>query len=519
MRLKNLLYLAAIAVFFTGYSQEPVDVQTKYGIVQGEQDTQSSLSVFKGIPYASPPVGDLRWKAPQKPASWDGILETKSFGPAAVQTNVFGDMVYRGDGFSEDCLYLNIWTPETQPEEKMPVLVYFYGGGFVAGDGSEPRYDGAVLAQKGVVSVTVNYRLNIFGFFAHPELSAESDYGASGNYGLLDQSAALKWVAENISEFGGDPSRITIAGESAGSLSVSVQMASPLSKDLLSGAIGESGAMIKPALPPVPLSEAERIGQEFVDELGYSFEEFRKLPTDSIFKIYNASGRFGFPIVIDNYFLPKSLPEIFKAGEQAKIPLLVGWNSAEMPSEAFLQGNDLSYANFQQKVTEAYPEKHAEVLELYSAKTEDEVKRAATDLASDRFISYSTWKWSQLHKNNSKQDVYRYIFSRIRPSDPSSEYQPSGAAHASEIEYFLGNLSKEYFPFLKKEDFKISESIQQYLVNFIKTGNPNSEGLEYWPSIQNREVPPVLIIEEDFRVIESKTENRYRFHDEYYGNE
>ncbi|MUP44754.1 carboxylesterase family protein [Gramella sp. BOM4] len=519
MRLKKIIFLVAIAISFAGYSQQPVNVQTEYGMVQGTKDPQLNLNVFKGIPYASPPVGDLRWKAPQKPASWEGVKETKSFGPAAVQTNVFSDMVYRGKGFSEDCLYLNIWTPEIQPDEKMPVLVYFYGGGFVAGDGSEPRYDGAALAQQGIVSVTVNYRLNIFGFFAHPQLSADSDYGASGNYGLLDQSAAIKWVVENISEFGGDPSRITIAGESAGSISVSAQMASPLSRDLLSGAIGESGAMIKPTLPPVPLSEAEKIGEEVVEKSGYTFEEFRNLPTDSIFKIYNTSGRFGFPTVIDDYFLPKSLPEIFKAGEQAQIPLLVGWNSAEMAAEAFLQGNDFSVENFRSKVTEAYPERHDQVLELYSANTQEEVKMAATDLASDRFISYSTWKWSELHSHNSEKPVYRYLFSRIRPSDPASEYQPSGAAHASEIEYFLGNLSKEYFPFLTEEDFEISESIQQYLVNFIKTGNPNSEGLEYWPSIQNKDVPPVLIMDEDFQVIKSKTEDRYRFHDQYYGNE
>ncbi|MCP9198916.1 carboxylesterase family protein [Gramella sp. GC03-9] len=519
MRLKFLLFIAVLFVICTGFYQGTVEVQTKYGIVQGEKDAQLNLDIFKGIPFAQPPVGNLRWKAPQTPASWKGVRETKSFAPAAVQTNVFGDMVYRGDGFSEDCLYLNIWTPETQPNKKLPVLVYFYGGGFVAGDGSEPRYDGASLAQQGIVVITVNYRLNIFGFFAHPQLSAESDYAASGNYGLLDQNAALRWVAENISGFGGDPSKITIAGESAGSISVSAQMASPLSRELLSGAIGESGGMIKPTLPPVPLSEAEKIGEEVVEKSGYTFEEFRKLPTDSIFKIYNTSGRFGFPVVIDNHFLPKSLPEIFKEGEQAQIPLLVGWNSAEMSPEAFLQGNDFSLENFRNKVGEAYPEDRERVLDLYPVQTEAKVKEAATNLASDRFISYSTWKWAELHSTNSENPVYRYLFSRIRPADPASEYKPSGAAHASEIEYFLGNLSKEYFPFLKEKDFKISNTIQQYLVNFIKTGNPNSEGLEYWPSLKEKQTNSVMVMDEKFQVIKPDNENRYRFHDQYYGND
>lgn len=235
-------------------------VQTKVeqGVVEGLYDTKTGLQHYFGIPFAKPPVGDLRWKAPQPPDNWKGVLSTKDFGPRPVQGIVFGDMNSRSNGLSEDCLYLNVWTPAKRNTTGLPVLVYFFGGGFVAGDGSEPRYDGASMAKKGIVVVTVNYRLNIFGFFAHPELSKEVPYKASGNYGLLDQHAGLKWVQKNIAAFGGDPKKVTIAGESAGSISVSAQMASPLSKNLIAGAIGESGAAINPTLAPVPLAEAEK---------------------------------------------------------------------------------------------------------------------------------------------------------------------------------------------------------------------------------------------------------------------
>ena len=222
----------------------PVQINTTNGIIEGEFDIKTNIQSFKGIPFAQPPVGNLRWKAPQPVLNWSGIKQTKKFGPRAIQSNIFGDMGFRSDGMSEDCLYLNVWTPAQSSNDKLPVLVYFYGGGFAAGDGSENRYDGENMAKKGIVTLTVNYRLGIWGFFSHPELTKESPYHASGNYGLLDQNAALKWVQANISKFGGDPKRVTIAGESAGSIAVSAQMASPLSKGLFAGAIGESGASI-----------------------------------------------------------------------------------------------------------------------------------------------------------------------------------------------------------------------------------------------------------------------------------
>src|SRR4051812_39471842 len=238
-------------------------VETKNGAVEGTAE-QDGIRVFRGIPFAEPPVGDLRWKPPQPVKKWEGVRQADKFGPRAMQRAIFGDMNFRSNGMSEDCLYLNVWSPAKTGEQgrRLPVLVYFYGGGFMAGDGSEPRYDGASMARKGLVAVTVNYRLGVFGFLAHPELTAESPHHASGNYGLLDQSEALRWVRQNIAAFGGDPDRVTIAGESAGSFPVSPQMASPLSKDLIAGAIGEGGSL-RGTLPPVPLAKAEEGGVRF----------------------------------------------------------------------------------------------------------------------------------------------------------------------------------------------------------------------------------------------------------------
>lgn len=318
---------------------------------------------------------------------------TKKFSPRPVQGLVFGDMNSRSDGISEDCLYLNTWTPAKRDSRDLPVLVYFHGGGFVAGDASEPRYDGEAMAKEGVVVVSVNYRLGVFGFLSHPELSAEAPYQASGNYGLLDQTLALRWVKENIASFGDNPNQVTIAGESAGSISVSYQMASPLSRNLVHGAIGESGAGINPTLFPVSLQEAEKTGVEFLAKSGIkSITEARKMSAKDLFEIYQESGRFGFPAVIDGYLLPKSLPEIFRAGEQAQIPLLLGWNSAEIPGEGFMQDKPYTKEAFVENVKLAYPENAEEVLALCAHETPYQVEYSATDLASDRFIVYSTWK-------------------------------------------------------------------------------------------------------------------------------
>src|SRR5258706_578163 len=337
--MKTTCLIAVLSITVSLMAQKnnsfPVQARIENGTIEGLYDTKTGLQLYFGIPFAKPPVGDLRWKAPQPVDNWKGVLATQTFGPRPVQGIVFGDMNSRSNGISEDCLYLNVWTPAKRNVTGLPVLVYFDGGGFVAGDGSERRYDGASMAKKGIVVVTVNYRLGIFGFVAHPELSKEAPYKASGNYGLLDQHAGLQWVQKNISSFGGDPKKVTIAGESAGSISVSAQMASPLSKNLIAGAIGESGAGINPTLFPIPLAEAEKTGLDFAKNAGYPMlAQLRALSTRELYEIYTESKRFGFPTVVDGHFYPKTIPEIFRAKEQAQVPLLLGWNSAEIPGMA-----------------------------------------------------------------------------------------------------------------------------------------------------------------------------------------
>ncbi|HTE31445.1 MAG TPA: carboxylesterase family protein [Chryseolinea sp.] len=517
----------------------PVQTKVDNGIVEGLYDTRTGLSEYFGVPFAKPPVKDLRWKAPQPLENWKGVLSTKAFGPRPVQGVVFGDMNSRSAGLSEDCLYLNVWTPAKRNVTGLPVLVYFYGGGFVAGDGSEPRYDGARMAQKGIVVVTVNYRLNIFGFFAHPDLSKESPYHASGNYGLLDQYASLLWVQKNIAAFGGDPKRVTIAGESAGSIAVSALMTSPLSKNLIAGAIGESGAGINPTLAPIPLAEAEKVGFEFAKNAGYvTLDQLRALSTKEVFEIYAEAKRFGFPTVIDGYFYPKTLPQTFSAKEQSQVPLLLGWNSAEIPGAAFMQGLPYDEESYVKKVKEVYPNDFDQVLKLYPHSNSKEIELSATALASDRFIAYSTWKWFDLHRKNSSKPVYRYLYSKLRPPlvDPSKvsglaggtvekgQSAPKvpaavGAPHACEIEYCMGNLHliKDYA--WTADDFTVSETMFSYFANFIINGNPNGDKLPSWPAAEaNDATPPVMVIDKQSKAVDAKDDARYVFLDKNYKN-
>jgi para-nitrobenzyl esterase len=510
----KIFSLCMIGFLFGRCSQTSHDLQlkTENGIIEGIQDNKTSVKMYLGIPFAKPPVGELRWKEPQPMDNWQGVKETKKFGHRPVQINVWGDMDYRSDTTSEDCLYLNVWTT-AKSNEKRPVLVYFYGGGCVCGDGSEPRYDGASMSQKGIVAVTVNYRLNIFGFFAHPELSAESPYKASGNYGFLDQNMALKWVQKNIAAFGGDPQRITIAGESAGSSSVCAQVISPLSRNLFAQAIGESGSMVEITEPLIPLQEAEKTGLEFAKNAGYaSLADLRKLSTEQIFAAYQKSGRFGFPTVLDGYFFPRKLTESYKAGEFNKVPLLLGWNSAEVPGSSMMNGLPYTEDNYRKIVQRMYPEDYQEILKLYPSSNPKEMNYSATALASDNFIAYSTWKWFDMHRKYSNQPVYRYLFSKVRPplvdqsltaglaggtmkkedAKPESDH-PIGAPHASEIPYCMGNLPLVKVFGWTDEDYKASEAMQSYFANFIISGNPNGNNLPEWTAaLPGESKPPVM---------------------------
>ena len=498
-------------------------VATKSGPVEGLTETDG-LRTFKGIPYAAPPVGKLRWRPPQPAEKWTASRSATAFADQCMQRRMFADMVFRASGNSEDCLYLNIWTPAKSANERLPVLVYFYGGGFTAGDGSEPRYDGAAMARKGIVSLTVNYRLGVFGFMAHPELTAESPKHASGNYGLLDQAAALAWVRDNIAAFGGDPRKVTIAGESAGSISVSALMASPLSRNLIAGAIGASGAAIKPTFDPLPQAEAEKTGTTFQSLAGAtSLADLRAMPAQAVLDATAKQGAPRFPITIDGYFLPKSVADIFAAGEQAHVPLLAGWNSQESGAAGVLgRGADPTLEAYRKGLQTRFDEQADEALKVYPAATPEEVTQAATAVAGDMFIAFSTWKWIDLHAKTGGKPTYRYYYSRPRPAmhpgkGPNGQTAPAarGAAHSAEIEYAMGNLATNEVYAWTPDDQKVSETMQAYFANFVKTGDPNGGKLPAWPAIEDGDVQ-VMHLDVESRAERDTTRERYLFLDRFY---
>ncbi|MBL8187426.1 MAG: carboxylesterase family protein [Acidobacteria bacterium] len=526
----SVVLAAALAI--SAFAQTPVKIAN--GSLEGVTE-KSGVRSFKGIPFGAPATGDNRWKAPQAVQNWSGVRNADKFGPRCMQRNVFGDMNFRANGMSEDCLYLNVWTA-AKSGQKLPVLVYFYGGGFIAGDGSEPRYDGESMATKGIVAVTVNYRLGVFGFMAHPELTKESPNKASGNYGLLDQHAALKWVQQNIAAFGGDPKRVTIAGESAGSISVSAQMASPLSKSLIAGAIGESGSILG-ALSAVPLSEGEQNGVKFGQAIGKdSLAALRAMPADQLLEATAKPGLPRFSPTVDGWFFPKSPFEIFAAGEQGRVPLLAGVNSAESGYAGVLGRETPTVENYRKALERLYPGKADEVFKLYPATNETEVLDAAQDLASDRFISYSTWKWTDLATKTGGKATYYYRYERPRPQmrpemgnaqpglaggvirNPQPGNAPPrpparGAVHSAEIEYAMGNLDSNKVYAWTPDDYKVSKVMQEYFANFIKTGNPNGKGLPAWPKFAQGQR---LIIDVNTRAEADKTRLRYEFLDQFY---
>jgi para-nitrobenzyl esterase len=508
----SIALCALCTLVLAGQALAADQVRIANGVIESTTAPKDGVRSFKGIPFAQPPAGDLRWREPQAVKDWTGVRNADKFGPRCMQrTGPTADYWFRSNGMSEDCLYLNVWTSAKSGSEKLPVLVYVFGGGFQNGDGSEPRYDGESMARKGMVAVTLNYRTNVFGFFSHPELTRESPQHASGNYGLLDQVAALRWVRQNIAAFGGDPKRVTVAGESAGSLSVSALMASPLSRDLMAGAIGESGALIS-TLPPRALAETEEDGRKFGETAGApTLAALRALPAEKLQEILAAAtdpaaGRGGpgaasaprlrFSANLDGYFLPKTLKQIYEAGEQAKIALLAGSNSEEMPARVVLGQNEPTPEGFAEAVRKIYGEGAEPVLKVYAPKTKDEVLQAATDLASARFIALGTWKWTELQMKNGGKPVYRYLYTRVRPRYLGMPGQPPpappegapapppprGAAHSAEIQYAMGNLDLDTRYVWEPDDRKVSEAMQAYFANFIKTGDPNGPGLPRWPA-------------------------------------
>jgi para-nitrobenzyl esterase len=430
-----------------------------------------------------------------------------------MQGGIYSDMVFRDRGPNEDCLYLNVWTPAASGKARLPVMVWIYGGGFAAGSASEPRQDGENLAKKGVVVVSLNYRLGVFGFFSHPGLTHESAHHASGNYGLLDMVAALAWVRRNIAAFGGDPGKVTIFGESAGSFAVSALMASPLAQGLFQGAIGESGAFFGTTLRLKPLAASEEAGQKFADSLGAgSLDALRAKPADELLQaaLKPPSG-IRFAPDIDGYFLPEDASSIYAAGKQSHVPLLAGWNADEGNYQSIFEKAEPTAQNFVERVRTLFGDNADALLKLYPAETDDQAKRSAQDLAGDRFIAFSTWKWIEMQVATGESAVYRYEFDDAPPPSATDTSEPSrGAYHSAEIEFVFEALPSKNLPW-RPEDEKLSDLMSSYWSNFAKTGDPNRPRLAPWPAYTRESQFPVMHLSADPHAAADEHRARYKF--------
>jgi para-nitrobenzyl esterase len=447
----------------------PVRVET--GLLRGVSETD--LTVFRGVPFAAPPLGDLRWRAPESAAGWEGVRDAASFAPDP----------YQGDGkghVSEDCLYLNVWTPAKTSGDRLPVLVWIYGGGFSFGSTSTPVHDGEHLARKGVVLVTLNYRVGPLGFLAHPELSAESPHKASGNYGLLDQIAALRWVQRNIAAFGGDPAKVTIFGESAGAISVSMLCASPEAHGLFRGAISQSGGSFGPTRPTTfpgenmrGLAAAEKAGVAYAGNAGVSsIAELRKLSPDKLPGGWNSGAAW--PIV-DGWVIPDDQYRLYEAGRYNDVAILVGYNSDEGLSFArektpdeYVANTRLRYGPFADRLLAAYPT------------ATDHVPKSARDLMRDAAFGWQTWSWARLQSRTGKSKVFLYYFDQHPEQPADSPAADHGMPHGVDVPYVFQTLDRND-PKLTAGDLAISETVSTYWTNFAKFGDPNGEGVPAWP--------------------------------------
>lgn len=459
-------------------------LRVEQGLLSGGTGKNPETRVYRGIPFAAPPVGELRWKPPQPPASWKGVREAKEFGNACWQTPYpAAYAIYQAKlpAMSEDCLYLNIWTTAKSEKDRLPVMLWIHGGGFTRGAGSLPSYDGENLARKGAVIVTINYRLTVFGFYAHPALTAESEHHASGNYGLMDQIAALQWVKKNISAFGGDPERVTIFGESAGSWSVNALTASPLAKGLFHRAIGESGAQFATMKT---LADAEKAGEAVATALGVTQGTPQGTPKDTLKALRSKSAedvlRAGeTPVAkpdVDGWVLPQEVATIFAQGKQNDVPVIVGSNADEGTTLA-PQGATLTAPVFVAGVHQRYKDLGDQFLKVYPAPTDADAVSSFYSAYRDQTFGWEMRTWARAATKSGHHPAYLYYFSHRPPGPQSARLR---AFHGCEIAYVFGNFTWP-FPW-EDSDRKLADVIASYWVNFAKTGDPNGEGLAKWPA-------------------------------------
>lgn len=476
-------------------------VSTQEGPVRGVMNDPGTVEIFAGIPYAQPPVGDLRWRPPEPPAPRGEILLADRFSEVPVQsTSTFSsralsqlvDVPLEGTllnpfPVSEDSLSLNIWRSTVRPSTALPVLVYIPGGGFATGSGALPLYDGEALASRGdVITVTINYRLGVLGFLSHPELAAESSFHASGNYGIQDQIASLEWVRDNIAAFGGDPERVTVAGESAGGESVCILGATPGAQGLVDGIIAGSGACMgttgntENGDQADTRQVAEDAGRRLSSELGgASIEEMRAMPVDRVLDAAESLGTHWRP-TIDGHVLEKSPAQIYASGEQLDVPILVGSNADEA-SLARAGPPDADVDEYRAMVRRTYGSSNAaSFLDLYPGTTEDQVLTSLLQAETDKIMTRAMHRWAHLQSRTGSSNAYLYYFSHIPPEKGLEEY---GAYHGAEVAYAYDNLGADSDADYGDSDYRLRDHMSAYWVSFAATGNPNAPGLPEWPTV------------------------------------
>ncbi len=482
------------------------------GAVVGEG---SDVRVYKGIPYATPPVGELRWKAPQPVVPWDGVREGSEFSPICSQPVRAGSSA--AERQSEDCLYLNVWTRSSEPDENRPVMVWIHGGTLRTGSGSRPFYDGTSLAGQGVVLVTINYRLGPLGFLAHPALSQESEHNSSGNYGLLDQIAALQWVQHNINSFGGDPDRVTIFGESAGSWSVGYLMATPLARGLFHRAIGESGGVFGPMRhlkeDRYKMESAESIGGRFASALGADEKEdilgFLREKAAQEFAAFFAQERITLRPNTDGWVFPQDVHTIFAEGKQSDVPVIVGSNADE--GTIFVQRQDsMSKEAYLARVKDKYGPLEGEFLRTYPVADDQDVKEARLGEIRDEWFTWEMRTWARM-MDTVTSNAYLYYFSH---SPPRANQEQLGASHGAEIPYVFDNLARtDWSP--RETDRHLADMMSRYWVNFAHKGDPSGVGLVEWP-VYNRDEEPYLEFSNTAKKGKGFLTTEFEFFDKYF---
>lgn len=477
--------LTVSIIFIVACSSPPLTtiVEVTGGTVEGAE--QDGIFSYKGIPFAAPPVDDLRWKAPQPVKAWSGIREADVFAPGCMQDAGMSAMMGVPANFSEDCLYLNVWTGAKTVDEERPVMVWIHGGAFVGGMTGTPMFDGTKFAQKGVVLVSIAYRLGVFGFMAHPELSRESGSG-SGTYGLQDMIAALQWVKDNIVRFGGDPSRVTIFGESAGGIAVGMLAAAPSAKGLFQRVISESGGSFAPpriedgAGQNIPaLKVAESDGESFLNKLGVSdIQAARALSAEQIQEaVGSGMGGARFWPVADGNVIPGDPYELYEKGQFNDTPILAGTNSNE--GGLFMRG-PATAESFEQQIRSGYGERADVILEAYPHSTDNEAARASADVFREFAFAWPTWAWARMQSRMGDGKAFVYYYDHRTPASPD------GANHAAEVSYVFGNFGGPGGE-PRPEDLALSELIQAYWINFAARGDPNGPGLPNWPNFSEQD--------------------------------